>query len=108
MTTVVMTSSEDNCRALAKEYGLTDDECVYAYDIASFLRCTGYEDGVIGDESVYEINIADWVLMEWYNSALLQNNFNGFGLREIYPERADQSILDLVKAINSGERQTTL
>lgn len=108
MTTIVVSSSEERCHELAESEGLKPEETIYAWDIASFLRCTGLETHALADEEMYSINIADWILMMTYNDALIRNKYNGFGLREIYPERADQSILDLVAWVNSEQREIVL
>lgn len=108
MKILICAVSEERCVAVAEEEGFALSDCLLTWDIASFLRCTGHEEQQHGDESMYEIPIADWMLMCHYSMMLTRNPYNGFGLRDMYPERADSTVLSLAAWVNSDNRTGTL
>lgn len=90
---VVVAGSLQACVEAAEELGVTDYIPVYSF--ATAARMTGKEGGIVVDLSMDDIPLADRILIHQYCKALNENGFNGFGYRDLYPEKADPFILDI-------------
>jgi hypothetical protein len=92
---VVVAGSLEDCVLAASAVGISESDYIPVYSFATAARMTGKESGIVVDESMDDIPIADRILIHQYCKHLNQNEYNGFGYRDLYPEKADAYILDI-------------